>query len=181
MEIIQTGIEGLVEIHPKILKDQRGYFFESFRKDVLEEIGLDADFVQDNQSFSEKGVVRGLHLQAAPFGQIKLVRCVVGTVLDVVVDLRKGSKTFGKSFQVVLEAERGNMLYVPEGFAHGIAVYEDTIFSYKCSSYYHQPSEKGIHYADVDLDIDWGVELPIVSEKDKILPGFKSYCEKNGL
>jgi dTDP-4-dehydrorhamnose 3,5-epimerase len=101
--------------------------------------------------------------------------------MDVVVDLRKDSKTFGKTFQVVLDAEKGNMLYVPEGFAHGIAVYEDTIFSYKCSAYYHQPSERGIHYADADLGIDWGVETPIVSEKDKILPGFKSYCEENEL
>ncbi len=181
MQIVQTGFEGLVEIHPKIIKDSRGYFFESFRQDVFDELGLDSNFVQDNQSYSEKGVVRGLHLQLPPHGQIKLVRCVLGKVLDVVVDVRESSKTFGKSYQVELDSYRCNMLYIPSGFAHGIAVIENAIFSYKCSSYYNKDAEAGISYNDKDLNINWGIESPIVSEKDTLLPGFKTYCDQHGL
>lgn len=181
MDIVATGFDELVEIHPKIINDQRGYFFESFRKDILDEHSLSSDFVQDNQSFSEKGVVRGLHLQLPPYEQIKLVRCVVGKVLDVVVDLRKESNTFGKHFEVILSAKKGNMLYIPGGFAHGIAVLEDSIFAYKCSSYYNKESESGLLYSDEDLNINWGIESPIVSDKDKILPDFKEYCLVHGL
>jgi len=181
MEIVQTGFDGLVEIHPNIISDQRGYFFESFRQDVLDNHGLSSNFVQDNQSFSEKGVVRGLHLQLEPNEQIKLVRCVLGKVLDIVVDLRIGSNSFGQHYKMVLDAKKGSMLYIPGGFAHGIAVIEDAIFAYKCSSYYNKSSERGISYDDQDLKIDWGVETPIVSEKDKLLPGFKEYCRIHGL
>lgn len=181
MEIIETGLEGLVEIQPRVFKDKRGHFLESFRQDVLEDYGLNAMFVQDNQSFSQKGVVRGLHLQRAPYAQIKLVRCVTGKVLDVVVDLRPSSRTFGQKYQVVLESEKQNMLYVPEGFAHGIGVLEDTILSYKCSAYYHKASEEGVRYNDPHLAIDWMIETPVVSEKDEQLPTFEDYCAQHGI
>ncbi len=181
MEIVETGFDELVELHPNIINDQRGYFFESFRKDILEEHNLPSNFVQDNQSFSEKGVVRGLHLQLPPYEQIKLVRCIAGKVLDVVVDLRKDSSTFGKHFEVVLSAERNNMLYIPTGFAHGIAVLEDSIFAYKCSGYYNKASETGLLYNDEALNINWGIDSPTVSDKDKLLPDFKEYCVTHGL
>ena len=181
MEIIETGLEGLVEIQPRVFKDKRGYFLETFRQDVLEDYGLNANFVQDNQSFSQKGVVRGLHMQKAPFAQIKLVRCVTGKVLDVVVDLRRGSKTFGEKYQVVLDAEKQNMLYVPEGFAHGIGVLEDTTLSYKCSNYYNKEAEVGVKYNDSTLSINWMVDSPIVSQKDETLPTLDEYRKQNGL
>ncbi len=138
-------------------------------------------FVQDNQSFSRRNVVRGLHLQVNPHEQIKLVRAVSGKVLDIAVDLRKGSPTFGKHFKCMLDGEKGNMLYVPGGFAHGISVLEDAIFSYKCSSYYNKESEEGIIYNDPDLDINWEVNEPILSEKDMLFITFEEFVKKYDL
>ncbi len=166
-ELRSTPISGLLEIFPKIFPDSRGYFFESFRRDWLENEGIDVDWIQDNQSFSQKGTVRGLHFQHAPFAQAKLVRVVSGKVLDVVLDLRKGSPTFGRHFSTVLDAESNNLLYVPVGFAHGFSVLEDAVFVYKCSNYYNKPAEGGILWNDPALGIDWRVEEPIVSDKDK--------------
>lgn len=181
MTIQKTPFEGLFEIIPKIFHDDRGYFLESFRAETLEAEGINTPFVQDNQSFSKKNVIRGLHLQIAPYEQIKLVRAVSGKVLDVAVDLRKGSLTFGKHFKCVLDAEKGNMLYVPAGFAHGISVLEDAIFSYKCSSYYNRESEEGIIFNDPDLNINWEVNTPILSEKDMLFITFEEFVKKYDL
>ena len=181
MEIKSTEFEDLFEIVPNIFSDNRGYFLETFRKSKLEEAGLKADFVQDNQSFSTKGVVRGLHLQMAPHEQIKLVRAVTGKVLDVVVDVRKGSKTFGETFMCILDSRLGNMLYIPGGFAHGFRALEDTVFAYKCSAYYDKKSEDGIRFDDPDLNIKWDIKSPLVSEKDMQLVTFKAFANKYGL
>ena len=181
MRIQATEFSGLFEIIPTIYQDDRGYFMESFKSNTLIEAGLDASFVQDNQSFSIKNVIRGLHLQVSPYEQIKLVRAVSGKVLDVAVDLRKGSPTFGKHYKCVLDSEKGNMLYIPAGFAHGIAVYEDAIFSYKCSAYYHKDSEEGIIYNDPVLNIDWEVNDPILSKKDMLFITFEEYIRKYDL
>jgi dTDP-4-dehydrorhamnose 3,5-epimerase len=174
MQIRETKIAGLVEIFPRVFSDDRGVFFESFNKQAFEKHGLPVDFVQDNQSFSKKGVVRGLHFQKAPYAQGKLVRVISGRVLDVAVDIRPGSPTFGKYEIFELRSDINNFAYVPEGFAHGFVALEDTIFSYKCTNIYNKESESGILWNDPDLGIDWGVTDPIVSEKDEILPTFKS-------
>ncbi len=166
-ELRSTPIPGLLEIFPKVFNDSRGYFFESFRQDWLVKEGIDVNWVQDNQSFSQKGTVRGLHFQRAPFAQAKLVRAITGKVMDVAVDLRKGSKTFGVHFSTVLDSEQNNLLYIPAGFAHGFSVLEDAIFAYKCSNYYHKLSEGGILWNDPALEIDWFVDQPIISDKDK--------------
>jgi dTDP-4-dehydrorhamnose 3,5-epimerase len=173
MEVRETFIEGLVEIYPRIFKDERGFFFESYNKPAFEKAGIKTAFVQDNQSFSFKGVLRGLHFQKAPFAQAKLVSVISGRVLDVAVDIRKNSPTYGKHFSVILEAEKRNMLLVPEGFAHGFVALEDSIFSYKCSNIYNKESEGGIIWNDKDLNIDWGIANPLVSEKDLILSAFR--------
>ncbi|MBN3581668.1 dTDP-4-dehydrorhamnose 3,5-epimerase [Algoriphagus aestuarii] len=165
-EIQKTPLSGVLEIFPKVFKDQRGYFFESFRGDWLEKEGVHETWVQDNQSYSQKGTVRGLHFQREPHAQAKLVRVVQGKVLDVVVDLRKGSETFGKHFSTILDSERNNLLYVPAGFGHGFSVLEDAIFVYKCTNYYNKESEGGILWNDPQLQIDWKVSDPIISEKD---------------
>ena len=154
---------------------------ESFRTKTLAEAGLEGSFVQDNQSFSIKNVIRGLHLQVSPYEQIKLVRAVTGKVLDVAVDLRKGSPTFGKHYKCILDGQKGNMLYIPGGFAHGIAVYEDAIFAYKCSEYYQKDAEEGIIYNDSDLNINWEVNDPIISEKDLLFITFEEYIRKYDL
>jgi dTDP-4-dehydrorhamnose 3,5-epimerase len=174
MHIRETSIPGLVEIFPRVFKDDRGLFFESYSEDWFKKLGLPTNFVQDNQSFSVKGVVRGLHFQKAPFAQGKLVRVISGRVLDVAVDIRPESPTFGKYEVFELRSDTNNMAYVPEGFAHGFAALEDSVFSYKCTNVYNKESESGILWSDPDLGIDWGVENPIVSEKDVILPTFKS-------
>lgn len=174
MQIRETSIPGLVEIFPRVFEDDRGLFFESYSEGWFKKLGLPTNFVQDNQSFSIKGVVRGLHFQKAPFAQGKLVRVISGRVLDVAVDLRPESPTFGKHEIFELRSDTHNMAYVPEGFAHGFAALEDSIFSYKCTNVYNKDSESGILWSDPDLGIDWGVENPIVSEKDIILPTFKS-------
>ena len=170
MKIIKTPIEGLVEIVPNVFKDERGYFFESFHEQKIAEAVGNVRFVQDNQSFSTKGVLRGLHFQLPPYAQGKLVRVVTGKVLDVAVDLRQNSPTFGHHYKCHLDAEQNNMLYVPEGFAHGFVVLEDAVFFYKCTNYYNKASESGIIWNDPALNIDWGVSNPIVSSKDQELP-----------
>lgn len=177
MEFKKTSIEGLVEILPRVFKDERGYFFESYRKELFEEHGIHEEFVQDNQSFSTKGVLRGLHLQIDPHAQGKLVRVITGKVLDVAVDIRPGSPTFGQHETVLLTAEQNNMFYVPPGFAHGFITIEDAIFSYKCTNNYHKSSEAGIIWNDKDLNIDWGSTEALVSEKDLILPTFEQFQE----
>jgi dTDP-4-dehydrorhamnose 3,5-epimerase len=183
MKVSHTPIEGLFEIHPVIFKDDRGYFFEAFRKETLLDRGIDKDWVQENQSFSKAGAIRGLHFQNHPHAQAKLVKVFSGKVLDVVVDLRKGSKTYGMVFSKVLDDLNHNMLYIPEGFAHGFSVLEDAVFFYKCSNYYNKESEGGVIWNDPVLNIDWQVKSPIISAKDQILPTFEEFTEmtKGGL
>ncbi len=178
MEFRKTTIEGLVEIFPKIWGDSRGAFFESYHKELFAQNGIDVDFVQDNQSFSSAGVLRGLHMQHGAMAQGKLVRVVAGKVLDVVVDIRKGSETFGQWASFVLDTERSNMLWIPPGFLHGFATIEDAIFSYKCTNYYHKAAEDGVIYNDPNLNIDWGLATPLVSEKDLNLPSFAEFASR---
>ena len=178
MQIRETSIAGLVEIFPRVFQDDRGFFFESYNEELFKKLGLPTNFVQDNQSFSIKGVVRGLHFQNAPFAQGKLVRVISGRVLDVAVDIRPESPTFGKHEVFELRSDTNNMAYVPEGFAHGFVALEDSVFSYKCTNVYNKAAESGLLWNDPDLGIDWGVENPIVSEKDIILPTFKALFEK---
>lgn len=174
----QTYLEGCFLITPKVFSDERGNFFESFNKSQFYQLtDLDVDFVQDNQSTSHRGVLRGLHFQTGNYQQAKLVRVIKGSVLDVVVDIRPQSKTFGQHFSTVLSAENCKQLFIPKGFAHGFVVLEDdSIFAYKCDEYYHKASEGGIIYNDETLNIDW--QFPeselIISEKDKVLPSFRS-------
>ncbi len=176
MNFIQTPIEGLVVIEPRVFVDERGHFFESFNEKLMAENGIRGPFIQDNQSMSHKGVLRGLHLQKAPHEQGKLIRVVRGGVLDVVVDIRKNSRTFGKHFSIELNDVNNKMLWIPAGFAHGFATLDDhTVFLYKVTGYYHPASEGGIIYNDVDLNIDWRITAPIVSQKDRILPSFKEF------
>ncbi len=173
----ETGFADLWEIEPKVYQDQRGYFLESFRADVFTERGIPS-FIQDNQSFSTQGVLRGLHFQRHPHGQGKLVSVIMGSVLDVVVDVRETSSTFGQHYKCVLVGDRRNMLYVPKGFAHGFLALENTILSYKCTGYYHEESEVGIKWNDPMLGIDWNTDsAPIVSNKDSKLPGFQEVLE----
>lgn len=179
MEIKETPIKGLVELVPKIFEDDRGLFFEAFHEKHLHEAGINKRFVQDNQSFSTKGVLRGLHLQKAPFAQGKLVRVITGSVLDVAVDLRPDSPTFGQHYKLVLDAKKNNMLYIPEGFAHGFLALEDAVFFYKCTHYYNKESEAGIVWNDETLNIDWPIEKPTVSEKDAILPTFQEFLKEH--
>ena len=177
MKIKETYLKGCFIIEPQIFDDGRGYFFESYNKQIFKEkTEIDIDFVQDNQSKSQRGVLRGLHFQKGKFAQAKLVRVIKGEVLDVVVDIRPGSKTYKKSFSILLSEKNKKQLFVPRGFAHGFAVLEDeTIFVYKCDNYYHKPSEGGIIYNDKDLQIDWMLSEDeiILSEKDKELPSLK--------
>lgn len=173
VSFIETGFAGLIEIIPTAFPDDRGVFFESYRAEWNSYLQNVSSFPQENQSFSKKGVIRGLHFQKPPYAQAKLVRVISGKVLDVVVDLRRESATFGKSYSLVLEAERNNQLFVPEGFAHGLAALEDSIFFYKCSNVYNKNSESGIRWNDPDLKIDWPFENPNVSEKDQVLPSLQ--------
>ena len=173
MQVKETGIDGLIELIPDIYRDNRGWFYEFYKDSTLKQFGIDQNFPQENMSFSEKNVVRGLHFQRAPFAQAKLATVISGSVLDVVVDLRKDSKTFGKVYECKLDSIRRNMLMVPEGFAHGFAALEDTIFFYKCSNVYDKQSESGIIWNDLKLNIQWPIENPIVSDKDKLLPTFE--------
>tara|TARA_B100000378_G_scaffold266060_1_gene251060 strand:+ start:152 stop:700 length:549 start_codon:yes stop_codon:yes gene_type:complete len=178
MTIKETILEGCVVIEPRVFEDRRGYFFESFnQKRFTSAVGKSVNFVQDNESFSTKGVLRGLHFQKGEYAQAKLVRVIKGKVLDVVVDLRKDSKTFGKHVSVELTEENKKQLFIPRGFAHGFVVLSDTaLFSYKCDNFYNKESEDGILYNDTDLNIDWKLpdEELIISEKDAVLPSFKN-------
>ncbi len=173
MEFRKCAIEGPVEIKPRIFKDPRGYFFESYQYELFKQNGISEIFVQDNQSFSTRGVLRGLHFQKEPYAQGKLVRVISGKVWDLAVDLRPGSPTFGQYEKVLLDAVQNNMFYIPPGFGHGFAALEDTIFAYKCTNYYHKESEVGIRWDDPDLNLDWGIDNPLVSDKDQVLPFLK--------
>lgn len=174
MKFDKTFIDGLILVTPDIFHDDRGYFFESFNKKSFSEGGIEQVFVQDNISKSVKGTVRGLHYQVAEYAQGKLCSVVVGKVLDVAVDIRFGSPTFGKYFSVELNEETKNQLWIPPGFAHGFSVLSDVaIFSYKCTSLYNKQSERAILFNDPDLDIDWKISNPIVSQKDLQARSFK--------
>lgn len=178
MNLIPTPIADLFVIEPKIWKDPRGYFYESFSAKVFKDAGIEADFVQDNQSFSQKGTLRGLHAQKAPFAQGKLVRVIQGKVLDVAVDIRKNSATYGQHFSIELSGENHKQLWVPPGFLHGFLTLEDhTIFTYKVTNYYDKDSELGILWNDADLNINWSAAIAkedlLLSDKDLILPSFK--------
>ena len=176
MKIIESPLPGLLLIEPTIFEDSRGYFFESFNRANLMEAGIDIQFVQDNQSLSQYGVIRGLHYQLAPYAQSKLVRVLEGSVWDVAVDIRQNSPTFGQHFGIELSSENKLQLYIPKGFAHGFAVTSPrAIFFYKCDSFYNPNAERGIHYLDTDLNVSWPVspEQSIISAKDKVLPAFR--------
>ena len=176
MEIIETGITDLVIVKPTVYQDSRGYFFESFNNEVFLRNGMEQNFVQDNESKSGKGVLRGLHFQKPPYTQGKLVRVIKGAVRDVAVDLRKSSPTYGKWASVELNEENKWMYWVPPGFAHGFVTLEDdTIFFYKCTNVYNKASEGAIRWNDPDLNIDWGMADPLLSDKDKEAPLFKGF------
>ena len=165
MQLIPTPISDLFVIQPRIFEDARGYFYESYNSEIFKQHNIHADFVQDNQSLSQKNVLRGLHFQNPPYAQGKLVRVIAGSVLDVVVDIRKDSPTYGKSFSLVLDEKNKTILWVPPGFAHGFLTLEDnTIFSYKCTNLYNKASEDSIR---------WGTTTPLLSEKDKEANFFK--------
>ena len=173
MQIKETGFDGLVELIPEIYPDDRGWFYEFYKESTLKQLGIERSFPQENLSFSKKGVIRGLHFQQPPFEQAKLATVISGSVLDVVVDIRPQSRTFGQVYVCKLDSTRKNMLMVPEGFAHGFAALEDSIFFYKCSTVFNKPSESGIVWNDPQLNIQWPVADPIVSAKDKLLPCFE--------
>ena len=175
MNVEETFIKDLVIINPAVFEDSRGYFFEAYNQARFEQNGITYQFIQDNQSFSKRGVIRGLHLQDKPFAQAKLVRVLQGEILDVAVDLRKNSPTYGQHFSLVLSAENKKQLMVPHGFAHGFSVLSETAsVLYKVDQVYHKESERGIRYDDPALGIDWKVrpEEIIVSDKDLVLPDF---------
>jgi dTDP-4-dehydrorhamnose 3,5-epimerase len=174
MEVIPTDISGVFIVKPDVFADSRGYFFESYTREKFLAAGINANFVQDNESKSQKGVLRGLHFQKPPFEQGKLVRVIKGAVLDVVVDIRKASPTYGKWISVVLSEKNKSMCWIPPGFAHGFATLEDnTIFFYKCTNLYSRESEGSVLWNDPGLNIDWQVTAPILSEKDSKSPFFK--------
>ena len=177
MEVIKTAIDGVVIIEPKIFKDSRGYFFESFSQNEFEDKVRKINFVQNNESMSSYGVMRGLHFQRPPYAQSKLVRCVKGRVLDVAVDIRKGSPTFGQHVAVELSEENHRQFFIPRGFAHGFAVLSDTaVFQYKCDNFYHPEADGGISIKDESLGIDWKIPMKeaILSDKD-----LKHNCLRN--
>lgn len=176
-KLIETKINDLYIIEPNVLNDSRGYFFESFNKKEFKKFGIDVEFVQDNQSMSSKSVIRGLHFQAPNHSQAKLVRVVSGSILDVAVDIRKKSKTYGQYVSTILSDDNKRMFYIPDGFAHGFLTLEDnTIVQYKCSNFYNQESEGGLIWNDKDINIDWGIDFePIISEKDKKNKSFKDF------
>ena len=176
MEILETKIKDLLIIKPRVFEDPRGYFFESYNKDIFTKHQILVDFIQDNQSLSHRGVLRGLHFQSPPFAQGKLVRVITGAVLDVAVDIRKNSPTYGEHVTIELTEENKTMFYIPTGFAHGFATLRDnTIFSYKCTQTYHKESEGTVLWNDLDLKIDWQLQNPLLSEKDMNGTIFKSF------
>ncbi|AEV34343.1 dTDP-4-dehydrorhamnose 3,5-epimerase [Owenweeksia hongkongensis DSM 17368] len=173
MKIIETPIPGLLEIEPTIFGDDRGYFYESYNKDAFHKAGITVEFVQDNQSLSSKGVLRGLHFQNPPHAQGKLVRVIAGAVLDVALDIRVGSPTYGQHHKVELTGENKKMFWVPPGFAHGfLTLKDDTIFAYKCTALYNKESEGAVLWNDPQLNINWNIDSPLVSEKDQEAPAF---------
>lgn len=177
MKVTRTKIDDLIIIEPNVFGDKRGYFFESFNEKSWEKsLGFVPKFVQDNESMSAKGVLRGIHFQNPPDEQGKLVRVIKGSVLDVAVDLRKNSPTYGKYEKVLLSGDNKKQFYVPAGFGHGFLTLEDnTVFSYKCTNFYDADNEGGILYNDPDLNIDWGVNIPLISEKDTDLQKFSNF------
>ena len=179
MEVIKTAINGLFIIEPRIFEDSRGYFLESFSQRAFDEQVGKITFVQDNESKSSYGVMRGLHFQRPPFTQIKLVRCVKGAVLDVAVDIRKGSPTYGQHVAVELTEENHRQIYIPKGFAHGFAVLSEiAIFQYKCDEFYHPEAEGGINIMDDSLDIDWRIPIgrAVLSDKDTKYHTLRDFC-----
>lgn len=171
MEIIETALPGLLILQPKVFADERGYFMETFRSDLFEKAGIDLKFVQDNESKSKANVLRGLHFQIAPFEQGKLVRVISGAVLDVAVDIRRNSQTFGKWMAVELSAGNKKQMWIPPGFAHGFLTLEDdTIFAYKCTNYYDKNSERSIRWNDPEIGIKWEASHPVISAKDMDAP-----------
>lgn len=181
MPFIKTHIPDLLVFEPKVFEDSRGYFFESYNEQTFLTEGINIKFVQDNQAKSSYGVLRGLHYQLGPHAQTKLVRALSGSILDVVVDIRKGSPTYGSVFTIELSGENKNQLIVPKGFAHGYSVLSETAeVMYKCDSFYNKQAEGGILYNDATLNIDWQIPLEkaIVSEKDLVLPSFEN-CVNN--
>lgn len=178
MNVIPTAIEGVVIIEPRVFHDERGYFFESWSQRDFDAAVRPVRFVQDNESMSTRGVIRGLHFQRPPYAQSKLVGCVLGRVLDVAVDIRRGSPTYGRHVAVELSADTHRRLFIPRGFAHGFAVLSDTaVFAYKCDNYYHPEAEGGISIADTSLGIDWHVDpaSAILSAKDTRHPSFAEF------
>ncbi|NEM96651.1 dTDP-4-dehydrorhamnose 3,5-epimerase [Pontibacter burrus] len=176
MDFKTFEIEGLIEFQPRVFRDDRGYFLETFSMKWFEPLKIAPNFVQDNQSVSKKGVLRGLHFQKPPYAQGKLVRVSSGRALDVAVDLRKNSLTYGKHITCILDAEKQNVFYVPEGFAHGFVALEDnTTFLYKCTDFYQPTAEGGLLWNDPELGIDWGIENPLVSTKDEVLPLLRNF------
>lgn len=176
MEFIKTNFDGIIIIKPSIYKDNRGCFFESYNYDEFSKNGIETNFLQDNQSMSNKGVLRGLHFQNPPFQQKKLVRVIQGSVLDVAVDIRKKSKDYGKYFSYILNSQKNEMLLLPEGFAHGfLSLCDETIFQYKCSNIYNKDSECSLLWNDKDLDINWNFDNPIISEKDRLANTFADF------
>jgi dTDP-4-dehydrorhamnose 3,5-epimerase len=176
MKFTNCSIEGLILIEPAVFEDSRGYFFEAYNQIEFEQNGILTQFVQDNQSKSSYGVIRGLHYQQNPFAQAKLVRVLEGRILDVAVDIRKGSSTYGQHFDVELSADNKKQLYIPEGFAHGFSVLSETaVVIYKCNAFYKKASEGGIRYDDLDLAINWQIDPThaVISEKDQQLPSLK--------
>ena len=168
MEVLSTPIQDLFIIQPKVFEDDRGYFYESYNKAEFEKAGITSEFVQDNQSLSQKDVLRGLHFQNPPFAQGKLVRAIKGSILDVALDIRKNSKTYGQHFDIILNETNKTMLWIPPGFAHGFLTLEnETIFSYKCTNVYNRSSEDCILWNDTTLCIKWRISNPLLSEKDK--------------
>lgn len=180
MKLIETKIKDLYILEPRVFGDDRGYFFESFNSQTFQElIGEEVEFVQDNQSMSGENILRGLHFQNPPFAQGKLVRVIKGEVIDVAVDIRKDSPTYGEHVSVRLSGENNRMFWIPPGFAHGFSSLEEgTIFSYKCTNYYSKESEGSVAWDDPELNINWGVENPIISEKDQESPLFRDLKSK---
>lgn len=179
MQITKTAIEGLLEILPEVYHDSRGWFLEFYKEEPFHKLGIPYKFTQENISFSRKGVIRGLHFQLHPWQQAKLVSVLSGKVMDIVVDLRKGSSTFGKTHVCILDADRHNLLMVPEGFAHGFAALEDSLFLYKSSSVYNRDYESGILWNDPDLNIQWPFTNAVLSEKDQKLPTLNELLRKS--
>lgn len=176
MEVKEIYINGPLVLQPRVFFDDRGYFFESYNKELFNGLGISLEFLQDNQSLSQKGAVRGLHFQAAPFAQGKLVRVVRGAVYDVIVDIRRDSPHYGKHFGIELSEENFTMLWIPVGFAHGFSTLRDnTLFQYKCTQVYNKASEGGVLWNDPALGIDWQIESPILSDKDQLLPQLKDF------